>query len=265
MYIYFCSDDCKCLDKPFEVPLSSFFQAALYAAPYRSDFLKALSKGREVKDEECLEKVRQFLVNFTATIDAIYEMYTKMNAELDYTVWSLTNEQTSDLIFLPPSGWLLPPIRRLLIGLFLSPTGSSAVYGFVFSWGTIRVRAAEDSDGFWREDVCYCLFCSCWRFKHFGFSLEKKKICFINLTTNNFSLILNTLQVWNASVRVPLSKQQWMVNEGFNSAYLIIPKQESADSLTKYLTLTTVFLFFVLFLPWILFYEKKYLNMTYEI
>lgn len=178
MYIYFCSDDCKCLDKPFEVPLSSFFQAALYAAPYRSDFLKALSKGREVKDEECLEKVRQFLVNFTATIDAIYEMYTKMNAELDYTVWSLTNEQTSDLIFLPPSGWLLPPIRRLLIGLFLSPTGSSAVYGFVFSWGTIRVRAAEDSDGFWREDVCYCLFCSCWRFKHFGFSLEKKKDMF---------------------------------------------------------------------------------------
>lgn len=78
-------------------------------------------------------------------------------------------------------------------------------------------------------------------------------------------MILNTLQVWNASVRVPLSKQQWMVNEGFNYAYLIIPKQESADSLTKYLTLTTVFLFFVLFLPWILFYEKKYLNMTYEI
>lgn len=86
MYRYFCFDDCKCLDKPFEVPLSSFCQAALYAAPYRSDFLKALSKGREVKDEECLDKVRQFLVNFTATIDAIYEMYTKMNAELDYTV-----------------------------------------------------------------------------------------------------------------------------------------------------------------------------------
>uniref|UniRef100_A0A671SFB8 Glycolipid transfer protein a n=1 Tax=Sinocyclocheilus anshuiensis TaxID=1608454 RepID=A0A671SFB8_9TELE len=51
-----------------------------------SDFLKALSRGREVKEEECLDKVRQFLVNFTATIDAIYEMYTKMNAELDYTV-----------------------------------------------------------------------------------------------------------------------------------------------------------------------------------
>ncbi|KAI2664883.1 Glycolipid transfer protein [Labeo rohita] len=64
----------------------NLIRAALYAAPYRSDFLKALSKGREVKDEECLDKVRQFLVNFTATIDAIYEMYTKMNAELDYTV-----------------------------------------------------------------------------------------------------------------------------------------------------------------------------------
>ncbi|XP_050966604.1 glycolipid transfer protein [Labeo rohita] len=66
--------------------VQKLFKAALYAAPYRSDFLKALSKGREVKDEECLDKVRQFLVNFTATIDAIYEMYTKMNAELDYTV-----------------------------------------------------------------------------------------------------------------------------------------------------------------------------------
>ncbi|XP_043096858.1 glycolipid transfer protein [Puntigrus tetrazona] len=66
--------------------VQKLFKAALYAAPYRSDFLKALSKGREVKEEECLDKVRQFLVNFTATIDAIYEMYTKMNAELDYTV-----------------------------------------------------------------------------------------------------------------------------------------------------------------------------------
>ncbi|KTF89044.1 hypothetical protein cypCar_00007945 [Cyprinus carpio] len=66
--------------------VQKLFKAALYAAPYRSDFLKALSKGREVKEEECLDKVRQFLVNFTATIDAIYEMYTKKNAELDYTV-----------------------------------------------------------------------------------------------------------------------------------------------------------------------------------
>ncbi|XP_051888428.1 glycolipid transfer protein [Pristis pectinata] len=62
------------------------FSVAVYAAPYKSDFLKALSKGREVKEEECVEKIRQFLVNFTVTIDAIYEMYTKMNAELDYKV-----------------------------------------------------------------------------------------------------------------------------------------------------------------------------------
>ncbi|KAG1958173.1 glycolipid transfer protein [Pimephales promelas] len=82
------------ITKAYEMALKKYhgwfvqklFKAALYAAPYRSDFLKALSKGREVKDEECLEKMRQFLVNFTATIDAIYEMYTKMNAELDYTV-----------------------------------------------------------------------------------------------------------------------------------------------------------------------------------
>nr|XP_044632362.1 glycolipid transfer protein [Equus asinus] len=61
-------------------------QAALYAAPYKSDFLKALSKGQAVTEEECLEKTRLFLVNFTATIDVIYEMYTKMNAELSYKV-----------------------------------------------------------------------------------------------------------------------------------------------------------------------------------
>uniref|UniRef100_A0A3Q2PZG0 Glycolipid transfer protein n=1 Tax=Fundulus heteroclitus TaxID=8078 RepID=A0A3Q2PZG0_FUNHE len=62
------------------------FNAALIAAPYRSNFLKNLSKGEEVKEEECLANVRHFLVNYTATIDAIYEMYTNLNAELDYTV-----------------------------------------------------------------------------------------------------------------------------------------------------------------------------------
>uniref|UniRef100_A0A3Q2DG57 Glycolipid transfer protein n=1 Tax=Cyprinodon variegatus TaxID=28743 RepID=A0A3Q2DG57_CYPVA len=60
--------------------------AALYASPYRSDFLKALSKGEEVKEEDCMANLRTFLVNYTATVDAIYEMYTNLNAELDYTV-----------------------------------------------------------------------------------------------------------------------------------------------------------------------------------
>ncbi|XP_045152623.1 glycolipid transfer protein, partial [Echinops telfairi] len=57
--------------------VQKIFQAALYAAPYKSDFLKALSKGQNVTEEECLEKTRLFLVNYTATIDIIYEMYTK--------------------------------------------------------------------------------------------------------------------------------------------------------------------------------------------
>lgn len=105
---HFCCDACKCLDKLFEIPPSSFFQAALYAAPYRSDFLKALSKGREVKDEECLDKVRQFLVNFTVTIDAIYEMYTRMNAELDYTVWSLVHKLQTSTSSLPVVDCCLP-------------------------------------------------------------------------------------------------------------------------------------------------------------
>lgn len=59
-------------------------QVALLSAPYKADFLRALSKGREVKEEDCLEKIRKFLINFTATVDAIYEMYGKMNADLDY-------------------------------------------------------------------------------------------------------------------------------------------------------------------------------------
>ncbi|XP_003430059.1 glycolipid transfer protein [Ornithorhynchus anatinus] len=66
--------------------VQKIFQGALYAAPYKSDFLKALSKGQNVTEEQCLEKIRLFLVNYTATIDIIYEMYTKMNAELNYTV-----------------------------------------------------------------------------------------------------------------------------------------------------------------------------------
>ncbi|XP_034564748.1 glycolipid transfer protein-like [Notolabrus celidotus] len=66
--------------------VQKIFSAALVAAPYRSNFLKSLSKGEEVKEEDCLANVRQFLVNYTTTIDAIYEMYTNMNAELDYTV-----------------------------------------------------------------------------------------------------------------------------------------------------------------------------------
>lgn len=83
-------------------------QAALFAAPYKSDFLRALSKGRDVKEEECMEKIRKFLVNFTATVDAIYEMYNKMNADLDYKVW----------LFLPSSD---PPSSRpsLVLNLWL--------------------------------------------------------------------------------------------------------------------------------------------------
>ncbi|XP_063754172.1 glycolipid transfer protein [Eleginops maclovinus] len=80
--------------KAYEIALKKYhgwfvqqlFKAALFASPYKTDFMKALSKGRDVKEEECLEKIRKFLINFTATVDAIYDMYTKLNAELDYTV-----------------------------------------------------------------------------------------------------------------------------------------------------------------------------------
>ncbi|KAG7490978.1 glycolipid transfer protein [Solea senegalensis] len=82
------------VSKAYEVALKRYhgwfvqqlFKAALFAAPYKSDFLKALSKGRDVKDEECLEKIKKFLINFSATVDSIYDMYSKMNADLEYTV-----------------------------------------------------------------------------------------------------------------------------------------------------------------------------------
>ncbi|EPQ04841.1 Glycolipid transfer protein [Myotis brandtii] len=66
--------------------LQKIFQVALYAASYTSDSLKVLSKGQNVMEEECLEKVCLILVNYMASIDVIFEMYTKMNTELNYKV-----------------------------------------------------------------------------------------------------------------------------------------------------------------------------------
>lgn len=82
------------ITKAYEVALKRYhgwlvqkiFKTALFAAPYRTDFLKALSKGAEIKEEECLANVKCFLVNYAATVDAIYDMYTTLNAELDYSV-----------------------------------------------------------------------------------------------------------------------------------------------------------------------------------
>uniref|UniRef100_A0A9J8AXA5 Glycolipid transfer protein b n=1 Tax=Cyprinus carpio carpio TaxID=630221 RepID=A0A9J8AXA5_CYPCA len=57
------------------------FQVYLYTAFYHTNhILKALSKDREVAEEDFLAKIHQFLINFTATVDAIYEMYSIMNA-----------------------------------------------------------------------------------------------------------------------------------------------------------------------------------------
>ncbi|KAK4812969.1 hypothetical protein QYF61_002796 [Mycteria americana] len=64
--------------------LQKLFTGSVYALPYKSDLLKALEKGQEVKEEESIEKIHQFLLRFTPILDAIYEMYTKMNAELSY-------------------------------------------------------------------------------------------------------------------------------------------------------------------------------------
>ena len=85
--------------------------------------MKALSKGRDVKEEECLEKIRKFLINFTATVDAIYEMFNKLNADLDYTVWPLSSSDPlslqshlhSAVWTRAPSGHLTAHCRSVLI------------------------------------------------------------------------------------------------------------------------------------------------------
>ncbi|NXC46065.1 GLTP protein, partial [Penelope pileata] len=64
--------------------LQKLFMGSVYALPYKSDLLKALEKGKEVKEEESIEKIHQFLSRVMPILDAIYEMYTRMNAELSY-------------------------------------------------------------------------------------------------------------------------------------------------------------------------------------
>lgn len=51
--------------KAYEMALTKYhgwivqkiFHAAMYVAPYKSDFPKALSTGQNVTEEECLEKI----------------------------------------------------------------------------------------------------------------------------------------------------------------------------------------------------------------
>uniref|UniRef100_A0A8B9CWL0 Glycolipid transfer protein n=1 Tax=Anser brachyrhynchus TaxID=132585 RepID=A0A8B9CWL0_9AVES len=64
--------------------LQKLFMGSVYALPYKSDLLKALEKGKEVKEEESIEKIHQFVSRVTPILDAIYEMYAEMNAELSY-------------------------------------------------------------------------------------------------------------------------------------------------------------------------------------
>lgn len=65
-------------------PLPSVPQGSVYALPYKSDLLKALEKGKDVKEEESIEKIHQFVSRVSPILDAIYEMYAAMNAELSY-------------------------------------------------------------------------------------------------------------------------------------------------------------------------------------
>uniref|UniRef100_A0A8C8GG99 Glycolipid transfer protein domain-containing protein n=1 Tax=Oncorhynchus tshawytscha TaxID=74940 RepID=A0A8C8GG99_ONCTS len=58
--------------------VQKLFKVTVFAAPYKADFLRALSKRSR---KRTAGTKYDFLVNFTAT-DAIYEKYTKMNAEI---------------------------------------------------------------------------------------------------------------------------------------------------------------------------------------
>ncbi|PKK25930.1 glycolipid transfer protein, partial [Columba livia] len=49
--------------------LQKLFMGSVYALPYKSDLLKALEKGKEVKEEESIEKIHQFLSKATPILD----------------------------------------------------------------------------------------------------------------------------------------------------------------------------------------------------
>lgn len=56
-------------------------KAATNACPYRSTFIKTLAEEEGVPEDEVIEKVREFIVNFKANVDVIYDLYEKTGVE----------------------------------------------------------------------------------------------------------------------------------------------------------------------------------------
>lgn len=69
--------------KAYEMPLKKYhgwivqknLPGSAVCQSLESDFLKTLCKGQNMTEEDCLEKVCLFLVNYTATIEVICEIY----------------------------------------------------------------------------------------------------------------------------------------------------------------------------------------------
>jgi len=58
--------------------------AATNACPYRSDFMKTLAKEEGLTEEETSKSAGDFLVNFKATVELVYELFEKTGAENDH-------------------------------------------------------------------------------------------------------------------------------------------------------------------------------------
>ena len=54
---------------------------ATNACPYRSDFLKSLADHERVNEKETMKRATEFVVNYKATVDAIYELYDREGVE----------------------------------------------------------------------------------------------------------------------------------------------------------------------------------------
>ncbi|XP_002127530.2 glycolipid transfer protein [Ciona intestinalis] len=61
-------------------------QAATSACPYRSDFLKKFSEGEGLSVDEVLVRLEEYIVNFRANVDVIYDLFETTGAEKTHKV-----------------------------------------------------------------------------------------------------------------------------------------------------------------------------------
>nr|CAB3249582.1 glycolipid transfer protein-like [Phallusia mammillata] len=61
--------------------VSQLVTAATNACPYRKNFMELLAKEENLSTEEVLKSASEFIVNFRATVDVVYELFDKKGVE----------------------------------------------------------------------------------------------------------------------------------------------------------------------------------------